>query len=80
LSAPSIRPKSSQARRPTRYALQSRGNVYAIAHEIAVALFDDVADVNANPEDDVPVLLDPGVALDHRVLHFDCKDLGFEQV
>ena len=52
-------------------ALQSRRDVDAVAHQVAVALLDDVAEVNADPKDDAAVLGHAGVALDHGVLHFD---------
>src|SRR5271165_962213 len=50
---------------------RSRGNIHAVTHQVAVALFDDIPEVNANAEDDPPVLRQAGVALDHGVLHFD---------
>jgi hypothetical protein len=52
-------------------ALQPRGDINAIAHQIAVALFDDVAQMNAEAKEDAPVLRHFGIALDHRALHFD---------
>ena len=52
-------------------AFQSRGDVDAVAHQVAVALLDDVAHMNADPKDDPAVLRHAGVALDHGVLHFD---------
>jgi hypothetical protein len=30
----------------------SRGDVYAVAHQIAVALFDDIAQTNSDARDD----------------------------
>ena len=48
-----------------------RGDIDAVAHQIAVALLDDVADVNADAELDAPVLRHAGVALDQAVLHLD---------
>jgi hypothetical protein len=38
---------------------------------LAVTLLDDVAQMNANPEDDAAILGHAGVALDHSVLNFD---------
>jgi hypothetical protein len=35
-----------------RHALQSRGDIDAVAHEIAVALLDDVAEMNSDAEFD----------------------------
>ena len=52
-------------------AFQSRGDIDAVAHEIAVALLDDVADVNPDAELDSPVLRHAGVALDEAVLNLD---------
>ena len=52
-------------------AFQSCGDIDAVAHQIAVTLFDDIPEVNANAEDDASVLRQAGVALDHGVLHFD---------
>ena len=48
-----------------------RGDVDAVAHQVAVALLDDVADMNADAEFDASVLRHAGVALDEAVLHFD---------
>ena len=52
-------------------ALQSRGDVDAVAHQVAVALLDDVAEMNADAKFDAAVGRDTRVALNHRVLHFD---------
>ena len=52
-------------------AFQTRGDIDAVAHQIAVALLDDVAEMNANPELDAPLGRHAGVALDEAVLHFD---------
>ena len=52
-------------------AFQSRGDIDAVAHQVAVALLDDVAEMNADPEHDAAVLGHAGVALDHGVLNFD---------
>ena len=52
-------------------AFQPRGDVHPVAHQIAVALLDDVAEVNADAEDDAAILGHAGVALDHGVLNFD---------
>ena len=54
-----------------RCAFQPRGDLDAIAHQIAVTIFDDIPEVNANAEDHASVLRQAGVALDHGVLHFD---------
>ena len=52
-------------------ALQPRRDIDAVAHQIAVALLDDVAEMDADAELDAAVRRHAGVALDHRVLHFD---------
>ncbi len=52
-------------------ALEPRGDIDAVAHEIAVALLDDVADVDSDAEFDPPVLRHAGVALDEAVLNLD---------
>ena len=51
--------------------LQPRGDVDAVAHQIAVALLDDVAQMNADAKFDALVGRDARVALDHGVLHFE---------
>ena len=52
-------------------AFQSRGNIDAVAHEVAIALLDHISDVNADPELDATLGRKAGVALDHAVLHLD---------
>ncbi len=52
--------------------LQPRGDVDAVAHQVAVALFDDVTQMNADAKFDALFERDPCVALDHGVLHFEC--------
>ena len=52
-------------------ALQSRGDVDAVAHQIAVRLFDHVAEMDADAELNPAILRDAGVALDHAGLHLD---------
>ena len=51
--------------------LQSRGNVDAVAHQVAVALLDHVAEMDADAELDAALGRKAGVALDHAVLHLD---------
>jgi hypothetical protein len=50
---------------------EPRGDVDAVAHQIAVALLDDVAQVDADPELDAALGRQASVALDHAVLHLD---------
>ena len=52
-------------------ALQARGDVDAVAHQIAVSLLDHVAQMNADPEFYAALRRQAGVALDHAVLHLD---------
>src|ERR1700734_1690783 len=54
------------------YALEARGDVDAVAHQIAVALLDDVAQMNADAKFYALVGRNARVALDHGVLHFEC--------
>ena len=51
--------------------LQSRGDIDAVAHQIAVALLDDIAQMNADAELDAALGRQAGVALGHAVLHLD---------
>ena len=50
---------------------EARGDVDAVAHQIAVALLDDVAEMNADAKLDAALGRQAGVALDHAGLHFD---------
>src|SRR5580704_10642048 len=52
-------------------AFKPRSDVDAVAHEVAVALLDDIAEMNANPELDALLGRHAGVALDHCGLDFD---------
>jgi hypothetical protein len=52
-------------------ALQSSGDVDAIAHEIAIALLDHIANVDANAKLNAPLRREASVSLDHSVLNFD---------
>jgi hypothetical protein len=54
-------------------ALQARGDVDAVAHQVAVALLDDVADMDADAEFDALVWRDLGVTLGHRPLDLNGK-------
>ena len=51
---------------------QSRSDIHAVAHEIAVALLDDVAQMNADAKFYALLGRDTRVALDHGMLHFEC--------
>ena len=50
---------------------QSRGDIDAVAHQVAVALLDNVAQMDADAELDAALGRKAGVALDHAVLHLD---------
>ena len=52
-------------------AFETRGDIDAVAHQVAVALLDHIGDVDTDPKHDLTVLGHSGVAPDHRVLHFD---------
>jgi hypothetical protein len=47
------------------------GDIDAIAHQVAVALLNNIAEMNADAEFDALVWRDLGIALDHRPLDFD---------
>jgi hypothetical protein len=51
--------------------LKARGNVDAIAHQVAVGFFDDVADVNPDPKFDPSILSHARIALDQAALDLD---------
>src|ERR1700722_7346983 len=51
-------------------AFKPRSDVDAVAHEVAVALLDDIAAMKANPELDALLGRHAGVALDHCGLDF----------
>ena len=52
-------------------ALEPRGDIDAVAHQVAVAFLDHVAEMDADPKFDALVRRDPSVALDHRPLDFN---------
>ena len=52
-------------------AFQSRGDVDAIAHQVAVALLDDIAQVDADAKLNAALGRQASVPLDHAVLHLD---------
>ena len=61
-----------QAYRPGRGdPLEASSDVDAVAHQVAVALLDDVAEMNADAKIDALAGRDARVALDHGLLHFD---------
>ena len=52
-------------------AFEPCGDIDAVAHEIAVAFLDHVAEMDADTKFDALVRRDPSVALDHRPLDFN---------
>src|SRR6202035_1787806 len=50
---------------------QSRGNIDAVAHQVAVTLLDHISKMNADAKLDATLRRNAGVALDHAVLHLD---------
>ncbi len=59
-------------------AYQARGDIDAVAHQIAVGLLDHIAQMNADPELDAALVRHARVALDHRVLDFDGATHGVD--
>ena len=51
-------------------AFEPRGDVDSVAHQIAVGLLHDIAEVNADAIFDALLVRRVGVALDHAALHF----------
>ena len=51
--------------------LQSRGDINAVAHQVAVTFLDDVPDMNAYAELDALLRRKASVALDHAVLYLN---------
>ena len=52
-------------------AFEARGDVDAVAHQVAVGLLDDVAEMNADAELDAALGRHARVAFDEAVLHLD---------
>ena len=59
-------------------AFEPRRDVDAVAHEIAITLLDDIAEMNADPELDATLRRQPGIALGHAALHLDCAAHGVD--
>ena len=59
-------------------SLEPRGDIDALAHEVAVALLDDVAEVDANAEFDPAVRRHARVALNHGGLDLDGAARGVD--
>jgi hypothetical protein len=52
-------------------AFQPRGDIHALAHQVAVALLDDVADMDADGELYPLILRHARISFDQAVLHFN---------
>ena len=61
--------QADRARRANAFG--ARGDIDAVAHQVAVALLDDIAQMNADAKFNPPVLIHAGVSLGHAVLNFD---------
>jgi hypothetical protein len=59
-------------------SFQSRGNIDPIAHQIAVALLDDIAKMNPDPELNPSFRREASIALDHPVLDLDGAAHGID--
>jgi hypothetical protein len=59
-------------------AFKARGNVDAVAHQVAIALLDHVAQMDADAELDATLRRKTRVALDHAILHFDRAANGID--
>ena len=59
-------------------AFEARGDIDAVAHQIAVGLLDDIPEVNADAKFDALFEPDARVAVDHGVLHFECATHGID--
>ena len=59
-------------------ALQPGGDIHAIAHQVAVALLHDVAEMNAHPKFNAAHGRKSGIPLDHAVLYFDGAAYGVD--
>ncbi len=56
----------------------SRGDIDAIAHQVAVGLLDHVAEMHADAELNSAVRRQAGVPLEEAVLHLDCASHGVD--
>ena len=59
-------------------AFKARGDIDAVAHQVAVALLDHIAQMDADAELDAALGRKPSVALDHAVLHLDGAAHGID--
>ena len=61
-----------------RDSLETRGDIDAVAHQVSVALFDHVAEMNADPELDAALGRQAGVALHESMLQLDRAAYGVD--
>ena len=61
-----------------RDAFETRGDIDAVAHQVTVALLDDVPEMNADPEFDAALGRHARVALDKAVLHLNGAAQGVD--
>ena len=54
-----------------RDSLETRGDIDAVAHQVSIALFDHVAEMNADPELNAALRRQAGVALQESMLQLD---------
>ena len=59
-------------------SLETRGDIDAVAHQVSIALFDHVAEMNADPEFDAALGRQAGVALHEFVLQLDRAAYGVD--
>src|SRR5829696_5259337 len=65
-------PHGSREAYPTRLgqALQACRHIYSIAEEV-VLIVDHIAEIDADPEQNAPVLAQVGIPVEHAPLHLD---------
>jgi hypothetical protein len=59
-------------------AFQSRCDIDAVAHQIAITLLDHIAQMDADAELDAALGRKPGVTLCHSILHLDGAAHGID--
>jgi len=57
---------------------QPRGDVDAVTHQVAVALLNHIAEMDADAKLDAALGRQASIALDHPVLHFNCAAHGVD--
>ena len=60
------------------YPFKARGDIDAVSHQVAVALLNHVAEVDADAKLDAALGRKPSIALDHAVLHLDGAAHGID--